>query len=56
MPGISGISSLSRIFTQPAAVLRPMIVVSILEKKSAITDSPSLSMTRKSRSPLRRAI
>ena len=40
----------------PSAVFRPMIVVSILAKKSAITDSPSLSMTKKSRSPLRRAI
>jgi hypothetical protein len=29
---------------------------SILEKKSAINDSPSSPMTRKSRSPLRRAI
>jgi hypothetical protein len=39
-----------------AAVLRPMTVVSILAKKSAITASPSLSMTRKSRAPFRRAI
>jgi len=39
-----------------AAVLRPMMVVSILEKKSIITASPSWSMTRKSMAPLDRAI
>src|ERR1035438_8694469 len=31
--GVSGISPRSRIFTQPEAVFRPMIVVSILAKK-----------------------
>src|SRR5271168_2234192 len=56
MPGVSGISPFSRNFAVASAVLRPMIVVSTLEKNSAISASPSLSITRKSRSPLRRAI
>jgi putative transposase len=46
MPGISGISPLLRISAVAAAVLRPMMVVSILAKKSAISPSPSLSITR----------
>jgi hypothetical protein len=56
MPGVSGVSPLLRNFATAAAVLRPMTVVSILAKKSAINVSPSLSMTRKSIAPFRRAI
>jgi len=53
---MSGTSPLRRIFATAAAVLRPITVVSIAAKKSAITASLSLSMTRKSSAPLRRAI